>query len=326
MSADMASLTGLTPVGHLFKTAPNIGMFDGDSTLQEVLEYFSHQAVDAVIITEEAISVGILTLKDVVRALQKWENLLLPVRNFMTSPVHTFDALENISDVIEWIHEASFDKIVIRKENAIIGMMDRRDLLSLCYSKISPLLKHQYHLIHSLMDLVDDGEKRLLRMATTDALTGIGNRRMFEEVFQTHQKLSGRYDIELFLLMLDIDDFKKINDVHGHNIGDSALKQLTALVSSSIRTSDIFVRWGGEEFAILLRSSDLQQAAEIAEQLRKKIDEYLFDTILHLTCSFGVTSIRPRESIESAFERADRALYRAKYDGKNTVRTETVSR
>ncbi|MBN2870500.1 MAG: diguanylate cyclase [Campylobacterales bacterium] len=324
MSAEMTALTGLTPVGHLFKTAPHIGMFDGDSTLQDVLEYFSHQAADAVIITEKAVSIGIVTLKDAVKALQKWENLMLPVRNFMTSPLHTFDALENISDVIEFIHEASFDKIVIREDDAIIGMMDRRDLLSLCYSKISPLLKHQYHLIHSLVDLVDDGEKRLLRMATTDALTGIGNRRMFEEVFQTHQKLSGRYGIELYLLMLDIDDFKCINDVYGHNVGDSVLKQLTTLVSSSIRTSDILVRWGGEEFAILLRSSDLQQAADVAEQLRQKIDEHPFDTIPHLTCSFGVTSIHPHENIESVFERADRALYRAKYDGKNTVRTETA--
>ncbi len=113
---------------------------------------------------------------------------------------------------------------------------------------------------------------------------------------------------------------KSINDTFGHNVGDSVLKELTALVSRSIRKSDIFVRWGGEEFAILLRYSDPTTVMKIAEQIRKNIDKNSFETIVHVTCSFGLTSIKPGETLEQVFERADQALYRAKDDGKNCIR------
>lgn len=326
MIAQTLALSGSTPIGDLFETDSPVGMFDGDASLQEIFAYFAQHAADAVIITEEAVSVGILTLKDAVRALQNWENLLLPVREFMASPLQTFDAIQKVSDVIDLIHEAPYDKIIVKHDDSIIGMMDRRDLLALCYTRITPLIKHEYHMIHSLMELAGDGKKRLLKMATTDALTGIGNRRLFEEAFHAHQKLSGHYSITMFLLMLDIDGFKHINDVYGHNVGDTVLRQLTELISHSIRKSDIFVRWGGEEFAILMHASDTARATDVAEQLRRKIELYRFETILHLTCSFGVTPILPGETLEAVFERADKALYRAKNDGKNSVRVEMAAK
>lgn len=322
MRLHTTSITGSTPVGHLFETDRRIEMFEGDASLNEVFGYFSKHAVDAVIITENSVSIGILTLKDAVRALQNWDHLLLPVRSFMASPLKTFDAVQNISDILDHMHDAPYGKIVVQNGNTIIGVMDHRDLLSLCYSQMTPLIKHEYHLVRSLLELVDKGKQNLLSMATTDTLTGVGNRRLFEEAFQAHQALSGRYEIEMFLLMFDIDDFKSINDHYGHNTGDTILKELTALISNSIRKSDIFARWGGEEFAILLRSNDLMRAADMAEQLRKRIDEHRFDTIIHVTCSFGVTSILPDEQLIEPFERADKALYRAKNDGKNLVRTE----
>jgi diguanylate cyclase (GGDEF)-like protein len=173
-----------------------------------------------------------------------------------------------------------------------------------------------------MLGLVGEGEQGLLKLATTDTLTGIGNRRLFEEIFQAHQSLDNRYEVSLFLLMFDIDDFKKINDTFGHNVGDSVLKELVKLVSKSIRKSDVFVRWGGEEFVILLRYSDPLGVMDIAEQIRKRIDDHSFETIIHVTCSFGLTAINSHESIENATSRADLALYRAKADGKNTVRLE----
>ncbi len=174
------------------------------------------------------------------------------------------------------------------------------------------------------MGMVNEGKKGLLKMATTDTLTGIGNRRLLEEVFQAHQSLEERYGVTLFLLMFDIDDFKAINDTYGHNVGDLVLKELTLLVSNSIRKSDLFVRWGGEEFAILLRYSDPLTVIKIAEQIRKRIDDHQFNTIIHLTCSFGLTSIQHGETLEKVIERADHALYYAKKEGKNSVQMESV--
>ncbi|MDD4855393.1 MAG: diguanylate cyclase [Sulfuricurvum sp.] len=324
MITQLHSLTHSTPIGNIFSNDHYTKSFESDTVLREILEYFSTYAANVVIITQKMISIGIFTLKDMLRSLQNFENLFLSVGEFMTAPLQTFASTRSIADVLDVMQDVSYNKIVVTQEDKVIGVIDRRHLLSKCYTQLAPLIKHEYNLVHSMLGLVGEGEQGLLKLATTDSLTGIGNRRLFEKIFQSHQSLENRYDVSLFLLMFDIDDFKKINDTFGHNIGDSVLKQLTALVSKSIRKSDIFVRWGGEEFVILLRHSDPARVIDIAEQIRKRIDAYSFETIIHVTCSFGLTPIKPHESIEEATLRADLALYRAKADGKNTVRLEML--
>jgi diguanylate cyclase (GGDEF)-like protein len=322
MISEIPTVTHSTAIGSLFDETHTCGLFEGDVIVYKILEFFSLSGADAVIITRDALPVGILTLKDLVRTLYNCDNTGLPVKDFMTSPVKVFDASMKISDVLDQMHESSYDKIVVAQENTVIGIIDKRHLLSMCYTQLTPIIKHEYNMVHSLMGMVGEGERGLLKMATTDTLTGIGNRRLFEEIFQAHQALGKRYDVTLFLLLFDIDNFKSINDTFGHNIGDSVLKELSKLVSRSIRKSDIFVRWGGEEFAILLRYSDPTTVMKIAEQIRQNIDKNSFETIVHVTCSFGLTSIQPDESLEQVIERADKALYRAKNDGKNCVRIE----
>lgn len=322
MISDISVVTHSTAIGDLFNDAPVCGIFESDVIIYKILEFFSIYSVDAVIITRDTLPIGILTLKDLVRALYNCDNTGFPVKEFMSSPVTMFDPSMKIADVLDQMQETAFDKIVVAKENSIIGIIDKRHLLSLCYTQLTPIIKHEYNMVHSLMGMVGEGERGLLKMATTDALTGIGNRRLFEEIFQAHQALGKRYDVTLFLLLFDIDNFKSINDTFGHNVGDSVLKELTELVSRSIRKSDIFVRWGGEEFAILLRYSDPTTVMKIAEQIRQQIDKNSFETIVHVTCSFGMTYIQPGETLAQVFERADKALYRAKGDGKNCVRIE----
>jgi diguanylate cyclase (GGDEF)-like protein len=175
-----------------------------------------------------------------------------------------------------------------------------------------------------MLGLVGENEQGLLKLATTDTLTGIGNRRLLEEIFQAHQSLGEHYDVNLFLLMFDIDNFKSINDTFGHVVGDSVLKELTELVCKSVRKSDVCIRWGGEEFVVLLQYPNPMSVMKIAENIRSKIDKYSFKTIVHVTCSFGLTSICSSESLDNVIERADKALYRAKADGKNTVRMELL--
>lgn len=322
MITEIAPITHATQVGTLFDENYICGFFDGDVILQKVLEYIASNTSDAVIITKKSSSVGILTQKDILRALCNFDNTGLPAKDFMTSPLHTYDASMSISDVLDDIDDTVYNKIIVKKDKHIIGVIDKRELHSLCYAQLNPLVKHEYNMIHSLMGLVGEGERGLLKMATTDVLTGIGNRRLFEEIMQAHQSLGNKYDVPLFLLLFDIDNFKSINDTFGHNVGDSVLKELVVLVGKSIRKSDIFIRWGGEEFAILLRYSEPMTVMKIADQIRSRIDKNSFKTIVHVTCSFGLTSILPHEPLESIFERADKALYRAKSDGKNVVRME----
>lgn len=324
MIVEALSVTHSTPIGKLFDCEHKIQTFDADVMMREVFEHFTTYTADVVIVTQKTLAVGIITLKDMVRALSDWDNLMLPVKTFMTAPLKTFHSTMSIAEVLDEMKHVPFDKIVVTQCEDLVGVIDQRHLLSLCYKQLTPLIKHEYNMLNSLMRMVAEGKKGLLKMATTDTLTGIGNRRLLEEVFQAHQSLEERYGIALFLLMFDIDGFKAINDTHGHNIGDMVLKELTALVSRSIRQSDVFVRWGGEEFAILLRYSDAASVMKIAEQIRIRIDDHQFQTIAHLTCSFGLASVHSGETLESVIDRADKALYCAKEEGKNRVRMEII--
>lgn len=322
MLSESTSITHETRIGSVLDTNYRCCSFEEDTILQKILEFFASQSTDSVIITRNALPTGILTLKDLVKALGSCDNLGLPVREFMSSPIQTVDHALGIGNVLDAMQHAKFDKIVAVKDDNVIGVIDRRHLLAMCYSQISPMVRHEQPFIHSLMEMMDKGEKGLLKMATTDSLTGIGNRRLFEEIFDAYQKSLGSDEFSLFLLLFDIDNFKSINDTFGHNVGDSVLRELTDVVGHSIRKSDTFVRWGGEEFAILQRYSDPTAVMKVAEQIRKKIDGHSFETIVHVTASFGLTQVVPGESLQSAFERADKALYRAKHEGKNCVRVE----
>jgi diguanylate cyclase (GGDEF)-like protein len=119
--------------------------------------------------------------------------------------------------------------------------------------------------------------------------------------------------------MFDIDHFKRVNDRFGHQKGDEVLKKLSALVSSGVRKSDFLVRWGGEEFVIVMEESTLEAACEKAEELRRRIEEADFGIAGKLTCSFGVTMLDPEDTPDGALERVDRILYRAKKSGRNRV-------
>jgi diguanylate cyclase (GGDEF)-like protein len=118
--------------------------------------------------------------------------------------------------------------------------------------------------------------------------------------------------------MFDIDGFKDINDIHGHDVGDSVLKELSRLVSSHIRSDDIFARWGGEEFMIIV-NVDVVIAEQFANKLRQIIEDHTFKHIDTLTCSFGVTRYKEGDKTEQILKRADTMLYSAKKSGKNCV-------
>lgn len=156
-------------------------------------------------------------------------------------------------------------------------------------------------------------------LATHDYLTKIYNRQKFDTLCNLEFERSKRYGYEMSLILLDIDNFKDINDRFGHKTGDTVLIKMTQLISSELRESDIFARWGGEEFVILLPHSNLDLGVKKAESLRKKIETAQIETVDKITCSFGVSKFNPLHDSQKLFIDADAALYKAKTNGKNRV-------
>lgn len=161
--------------------------------------------------------------------------------------------------------------------------------------------------------------KKTEELARTDELTGIANRRYFNNVLYGEIKRSNRYGGSLALILVDIDLFKKINDSYGHDIGDKTLVKLSKCLSENIRNSDTIARWGGEEFAIILVETTRQDAIQTAEKLRIAVEQLQFDEGFTITASFGVAERLQGESYSSWFKKADNAIFMAKSNGRNRV-------
>lgn len=168
----------------------------------------------------------------------------------------------------------------------------------------------------------------------TDPLMQIYNRRYFQTKLDQEIKRSERYAHPLSLVMLDIDHFKKINDVHGHQIGDNVLIVLASILKLNVRKIDVVARYGGEEIAVILPETDKDGAYIAAEKIRKKIEDHSFDIPggekFSVTASFGVSSLEMLSGddvnrIKQIIKLADDALYQAKEQGRNKVVLNTKS-
>ena len=158
--------------------------------------------------------------------------------------------------------------------------------------------------------------EKLEKLASIDLLTSIYNRRKFEELFDREYKRSKRYKSELSIIFFDIDYFKKINDTYGHDVGDVILKEVSSTITKNLRETDIFARWGGEEFIILLPETNSNKAFEVAENIRIAILNTNFKDVKRVTISLGITQLK-QELQKSFLKRADQALYKAKNEGRN---------
>jgi diguanylate cyclase (GGDEF)-like protein len=159
---------------------------------------------------------------------------------------------------------------------------------------------------------------RFERLAYVDGLTGVANRRTFDETLERMWNVARRAHVPLAVAMIDIDHFKELNDSRGHQVGDECLRRVAALCSSVLRRAgDCFARYGGEEFAAILLNVDLEHAMTVAENIRQNVER---DG--GMTVSVGVAACVPQagERPRSLVARADEALYRAKHDGRNVVR------
>ena len=161
------------------------------------------------------------------------------------------------------------------------------------------------------------------RAARIDALTGVANRRAFDEIAEHEVQRALRYGMPVSLVMIDLDHFKTINDSYGHQTGDAVLVSFARTVTQAVREVDVVGRWGGEEFLVLLPGTAAAEAMRAAERMRAALAEchlHLQGRRIHFTASFGVAEFNPAElSLYSLLDRLDGALYRAKAAGRNRV-------
>lgn len=155
--------------------------------------------------------------------------------------------------------------------------------------------------------------------AYVDGLTGVYNRNKFEETFDYEYERNIRYKNELCVAVLDIDHFKKFNDTFGHLIGDEVLIKISNKINASIRKTDLFARWGGEEFILLMPETSVNDAKLLCEKLRKLIESTSHIIAGKVTCSFGITKLQDDDSLKTVFKRCDNALYNAKANGRNRI-------
>ncbi len=161
--------------------------------------------------------------------------------------------------------------------------------------------------------------QQLSRMATKDALTGVGNRRALDQKMAELLATQNRKPYPLSVILLDLDHFKEINDDYGHMIGDQILIRVTEIIDGRIRATDALYRFGGEEFVIVSLELDLDQATRLAEQIRVLVENHELVSERPVTISLGVAQYTIGESAESWINRADEALYQAKKTGRNRV-------
>ena len=163
-------------------------------------------------------------------------------------------------------------------------------------------------------------QKELAKLAHTDPLTGLMNRRHFRLLADQEFSRAARTHQQLLLMMLDIDHFKQVNDAHGHDVGDQALIAVADVLKNGIRDMDILARWGGEEFLVLLPETDLKGALPIAERIREQVSQIRLPKIPEgLTISIGMCEAKPGMELKSVINLADQALYQAKASGRNRV-------
>jgi diguanylate cyclase (GGDEF)-like protein len=168
-------------------------------------------------------------------------------------------------------------------------------------------------------EVLDTRSKALEIQAKTDPLTGAFNRLGIEEAISLGLQDWYQHRKPLSLVMIDIDHFKQVNDNYGHDIGDVVLSNVSSLVQQHTRTQDLFARWGGEEFVLVCRDTDLESARAIADKLRELIANQTLYKDIKITASFGVATLKTYENLEQLFKAADTALYEAKTSGRNRV-------
>jgi diguanylate cyclase (GGDEF)-like protein len=166
--------------------------------------------------------------------------------------------------------------------------------------------------------------KYLRKFARTDKLTGLNNRAGYDEHMSVQINLASRMEKPLSIIVVDLDYFKNVNDTYGHTFGDNVLKTASKILDGKSRKSDIVCRFGGEEFVLILPETTSEGAAALAEKMRKAFEKTIHkmpdNEVLKVTASFGVASFSKNDTSQTLFDKADKAVYFSKENGRNMVK------
>ena len=198
--------------------------------------------------------------------------------------------------------------------------------VKLIFSRANTYNDDDYKYVFMVQDIHDESLELISTLQTyeekamKDPLTGVYNHGEMEAQLNNAISLRQKSDDPISVMMLDLDLFKKVNDNYGHSVGDTTLKLFAKIIlDAAVEEKCSVGRWGGEEFVIVCREKTGDEAYAIAESMRKKVEEYLFPDIFHITCSIGVTELKADDDFAKAFDRLDKAMYTSKNNGRNTV-------
>ncbi len=317
--------------GYIYKDLitqdfPGINVYEVDSSDAALLAV-SEGSVDAsigslYIMTERIQRLGLSNLKiagptqyrnQFRIGVRKNDPILLSVLNKAVVAINPMDETEILSKWVKVRYELG-QNYSLAIEVAVLSL-----LLFSVLSYRAFMLSRYNQKLNEAYALLEKRTKELDRISHTDALTGISNRLRLDETITNEVNRFKRYKDPFSVIILDIDYFKKVNDTYGHPIGDRVLIELCRLIKANLRSTDIFGRWGGEEFLILCPVTLLNEAVAIAEKLRQAIELHDFEPVDKVTVSFGVTVIRGNDGEKELVSRADEQLYRAKDSGRNRV-------
>ncbi len=274
-----------------------------------------------VLLDDDRVARGIITTKDIIDIFGKKKDLNEPLHKYMSAPIQTIKSDTSISDALKFVQEKHFKRLIVEDfTGQIIGQITQEELLARVYSKWADIMRTNDNQLTKVNKALKDRATKFEEISLHDSLTGVYNRAKFEEELRSEIDKVVRYKTESFaIVFLDIDNFKKINDTYGHLVGDMVLKELTKRVESHLRKSDLFARWGGEEFVLILPLITLENAKIAAENIRKYICSTDFEEVGKITCSFGVSKFSMDDDFHSVILRADQSMYEAKQSGKNKV-------
>ena len=309
-------------LSDLLKFKKRVRWVNKEMSTEEIVRFMEAFNHDVVMVVEERRPIGIVTIKDILKLIKRKVDLSLPIKNHMTTPVMTLSHTLTLKEALHFMQDKHFKRIVTVDENGFLsGIITLQELVSMAYTRWMKVVESYQNELRKINEELEKKNKKYEKYAGIDPLTGLYNRMKFLELYVSEYKLMLQRHNSLSLMVVDLDYFKRINDTYGHNVGDEVLKKVAKEMQRTFRNIDIVCRWGGEEFVVLLPAAEIKDAEKIAEKLRNKVKELRFDKCpCNISVSIGLTKIYEGDELYSVIERADKALYRAKHDGRDRVK------
>ena len=280
------------------------------SSLAEACRLMAERRIGAVLVAgDDGTPLGLVSERDVVRRFARRAPLGVPVEQVMARPLLTTAPAELAAHALELMRENHVRRLVVVDDSGkLAGIITQTDILEASRRALAELA---------------DRHVRLTEAVRRDELTGLFNRRAFNNFFQIELGRTRRYGGLLALVMFDLDHFKRVNDQHGHEAGDEALVAFARLLQANCREVDVAARYGGEEFLVLMPAVGTRAAAILAERVRKELGSLELrcgERRLRVTVSAGVCKWTPHaDGLRAMLRLADEALYKAKNSGRNRV-------